>query len=97
MVYDGLLKTRTVRKAAKEYLRILDLAAKESESLVDEAIRILLHTGSQIIDSTAVKEVFEGLKSDNQPRGLEIHIQQADPGIYDQLFTNQEASWITLN
>jgi len=97
MVYDGLLKTRTVRKAAKEYLRILDLAAKESESLVDEAIRILLHTGSQIIDSTAVKEVFEGLKSDNQPRRLEIHIQQADPGIYDQLFTNQEASWITLN
>ena len=97
MVYDGLSKTRTARNAAKEYLLILDLAAKDSESLVDEAIRILLHTGSQIIDSTAVKEVFEGLKSDNQPRKLKIDVPQADPGIYDQLFTNQEATWITLN
>jgi hypothetical protein len=97
MVYDGLLKTRTARNAAKEYLLVLALAAKESESLVDEAIRIILHTDSQIIDSTAVKKVFEGLKSDNQPRRLKIHIQKADPGIYDQLFTNQEASWITLS
>ena len=97
MVYDGLLKARTARNAAKEYLFILNLAAKESESLVDEAIRILLHTGSQIIDSSAVKEVFEGLKSDNKPRKFQIRIPQANPGLYDQLFTNQEASWITLN
>lgn len=97
MVYDGLLKAKTARNAAKEYLRILNLAAKESESLVDEAIRILLHTGSQIIDSTAVEEVFESLKSDNQPRPLTIHIPQANLALYDQLFSDQEASWITLN
>jgi hypothetical protein len=97
MVYDGLLKARTARNAAKEYLRILDLAAKDSESLVDEAIRILLHTGCQIIDSTAVKVVFEGLKSDHQPRKLKIHIPQANPGVYDQLFTDKEAPWTTLN
>lgn len=97
MVYDGLLKARTTRNAAKEYLLILNLAAKESESLVDEAIGILLHTGAGKIDSTAVKEVYEGLKKDNQPRKLEIHIPEADPGLYDQLFTNREASWITLN
>ena len=97
MVYDGLLKTRTAQNAAKEYLRILNLAAKDSESLVDEAIRILLHTGCQIIDSTTVKEVFEGLKSDNRPRKLQIHIPKANPSIYDQLFTNKEAPWIRLN
>jgi hypothetical protein len=97
MVYDRLLKSRTARNAAKEYLRILNLAAKESESLVDEAIRILLHTGSQIIDYTAVKEVFEGLKSDNRPPRLTIRIPQANPGLYDQLFGNQEASWIRAN
>jgi hypothetical protein len=97
MVYDRLLKATTTRKAAREYLQILNLAAKQSESLVDEAIRILIHTGCQIIDSTAVKQVFEGLKTENQPRRLQIHIQQVNPGLYDQLFTNQEASWITLS
>jgi hypothetical protein len=97
MVYDGLLKARSARNAAKEYLKILNLAAKESESLVDEAIRILLHTGNQIIDSTVVEEVFSELKSDNRPAAMQIHIQQADPAMYNQLFTNQEASWITLN
>lgn len=97
MVYDGLLKAKTPRVAAKEYLLILNLAAKDSESLVDEAIRILLNTGKQIIDSKAVKDVFEGLKSDKAPRRLQVHIQKVNPSIYDQLFNNQEASWITLN
>jgi hypothetical protein len=97
MVYDGLLKTRSARNAAKEYLRILNLAAKESESLVDEAIRILLHTGRQIIDSTAVEEMFSELKSDSRPTAMQIHIQQVNPATYDQLFNNQGASWITLN
>ena len=97
MVYDGLVKVRTARNAAKEYLQILNLAAKESESLVDEAIRILLHTGSRIIDSTAVKEVYAGLKSENQPGTLQIHIEPADPALYNELFIDREASWITLN
>jgi len=97
MVYDGLLKTRTTLGAAKEYLKILDLAAKGSESLVDEAIRILLHTGCQIIDSTKVEEVYTGLKSDHQPGKLDIHIDPADPASYDQLFDTKEAAWIRLN
>jgi hypothetical protein len=97
MVYDGLLKVKSARNAAKEYLQILNLAAKESESLVDESIRILLHTGRQIIDSTAVEEVFSELKTDNRPKAQQIHIQQVDPAMYNQLFNNQEASWITLN
>ena len=97
MVYDGLLKTRTGRSAAKEYLSILNLAAKESESLVDEAIRILLHTGARLVDSTTVKETFDGLKSDKRPRKLEVHIQQVDPKLYNELFNDKEASWITPN
>ena len=97
MVYDGLLKARTARGAAKEYLKILNLAAKERESLVDEAIRVLLHAGCQIIDSTMVEEAYRGLKSDHQPGKLEIHIEPADPASYDQLFDTKEATWIRLN
>lgn len=97
MVYDGLLKTRTTRRAAKEYLSILNLAAKESESLVDDAIRILMHTGTRIIDSTTVKDMFMALKEGNLPRKPEVHIQKVNPGIYNELFSNKEASWILLN
>ena len=97
MVYDGLMKTRTARGAAKEYLSILNLAAKESESLVDEAIRILLYTGARIIDSEAVKEAFEALKTDNRPRGLAVHVAAVDPSIYDALLSGQGESWITAN
>jgi len=97
MVYDGLLKTKTTRRAAKEYLSILNLAAKESESLVDDAIGILMHTGSQIIDSTAVKDMFMALKEGNLLRKPEIRIQKVNPGIYNELFSNQEAAWISLN
>jgi len=97
MVYDGLLKARTALGAAKEYLKVLDLAAKGSESLVDEALRILLHTGCQRIDSTAVEEVYLGLKSDHRPGRLDIHIEPADPASYNELFDNGEAAWIRLN
>lgn len=97
MVYDGLSKARTPRRAAKEYLSILNLAAKESEGLVDDAIRILLHTGTQIIDSTAVKDMYLALKEGNLRRNPEVFIQKVNPGIYNELFTNQEASWILLN
>jgi hypothetical protein len=56
-----------------------------------------MHTGSQIIDSKAVKDMFEALKEENLPRKPEIHIQKVNPGIYNELFSNQEAAWISLN
>jgi len=62
MLYDGLLKAKSPRTAAKEYLKVLNLAAKENESLVDEAIRILIQTGTRVIVSQAVNELYYGLK-----------------------------------
>lgn len=97
MVYDGLMNARTARNAAKEYLAILNLAAKESESLVDEAIRILLHTGTRIIDSTAVNEAFKVLKTAHRPPQVAVRLTPVDPAIYNTLFANQEESWMTVN
>lgn len=97
MVYDGLLKAKTIRNAAKEYLQILNLAAKENESLVDDAIRILLQAGSQIIDCRAVEEVFWDLKQDKQPENPEIVIPEVNLAEYDRLFGSKEASWISMN
>ena len=99
IVYDVLLKNRAPRIAAKEYLAILNLAAKESESLVDEAIRILLQDkNNQIIDFQLVNDVYETLKGENKPGRIDIQVQEVDLKLYDLLFNNEEVSeWITIN
>ncbi len=57
MAYDELLATRPVR-ASREYLEILYLAARQSESGVEAAIERLLEEG-RAIDSESVKEIVE--------------------------------------
>ena len=49
MAYDSLKRERTEQRAAKEYLRILLCAAREGESLVDDALRGLLDLGTPIV------------------------------------------------
>lgn len=94
MVYDGLMKTKTPRNAAKEYLKILNLAAKENESLVDEAIRILIQTGTRTIDSQTVNENYSDLKQAKQPRKPDIQIKKVNLLDYDNLLAAvKEASW----
>jgi hypothetical protein len=56
MAYDLLRKQDRLR-AHKEYLKILYLAAKESESSVNEALRWLLEL-EQPITAAAVQERF---------------------------------------
>ena len=45
MAYDALRETHPSR-ASREYLQILELAARENESLVDDALRALLRGGA---------------------------------------------------
>ena len=42
VAYDCLRKSRTVTAAAKEYLSILQLAARDNETAVDDALRHLI-------------------------------------------------------
>jgi len=97
MVYDGLLRAKSPRSSAKEYLQVLHLAAKENESLVDEAIRILIHAGTRIIDSTAVKAVYDDLKHSGRPQRPGISILPVPLAGYDALFADKEASWLSMN
>lgn len=57
MAYDGLKQSHVLSVAAKEYLKILELAAKDSESGVDKALRALIDSGNSI-EFTAVKELL---------------------------------------
>lgn len=55
MAYDSLKRNNPFR-ADKEYLKILNLAAKENESLVDTAINELINTENNI-DFTSVESI----------------------------------------
>jgi len=60
MAYDDLKRRHTVVKAGKEYLQILQLAAKENESAVDEALRFLFDQNKPISAETVEELVLSG-------------------------------------
>jgi len=69
-------------QASREYLKILQLAAAESEVGVDDALRLLIHEGRGIT-AAAVEAILE---SGRKPVPVtDIHIAQVDLSRYDVL------------
>jgi len=89
MAYDYLCEKSQAR-ANKEYLKILHLAARESESGVDGALRTLFAT-EQPITLDAVKKLMNAEREITPPQ--EIHVEEVDLGHYDQLLSNSEAAY----
>jgi len=81
MACDALHEARPAR-ADKEYLRVLELAARESESGVDDAIRHLLATGEPIT-ADAIKAIV--LSGREIPPPTDVHVQTPDLAAYDEL------------
>lgn len=81
MAYDWL-RLHHPQGAIREYLAILELAARESETAVDEALRCLITSGREI-RFTAI----EGdLRSQSRPQGVsDVVIDAVDLGVYDAL------------
>jgi len=89
MAYDYLREKRPAR-ASKEYLKILHLAAKETETGVDEALRLLFENGEPIT-LEAVKELQES--NNKQTPHQEVNVDEVDLGKYDQLLNNTEVTY----
>jgi hypothetical protein len=87
MAYD-LLSERQPAQAAKEYLRILHLAARESEVGVEAALAGLLDAGEPL-DANAVKERLRQ-QSSIRP-ATEVTVGPVDLAVYDALFDGKEA------
>jgi hypothetical protein len=87
MTYDLLVEQRPER-AAKEYLRILHLAAKESEVAVEAALAGLLDAGGPL-DADVVKERLRQ-QSPMQP-ATEVTVGPVDLAAYDALLDGKEA------
>jgi hypothetical protein len=88
MAYD-FLKDHYPGQASREYLKILYLAAKESETGVDDALRWLIDQ-EQPISFDAV----ESLVITNQfiPKATEIVIDEVDLNLYDNLLEAMEVN-----
>jgi hypothetical protein len=76
------------KQGNKHYLKILKLAAKKSETLVNESLRFLVRRGDEI-DSKIVEAMVE---SDLRPPAVtDVEVEQVDLKIYDELLEYQEA------
>ena len=83
MAYDSL-KECTPGRATKEYLAILNLAAKEGEDLVNNALRMLQHTNAPVNFEEVNKIVAEGHAYDVLSL---VTMPDIDNGHFDELLT----------
>jgi Integrase core domain len=86
MAYDSLRET-SPQGASREYLQILELAARENESLVDDALRALFE-GEKTITAQAVKE-WIGSREAVRPV-TEVHVEAVELSQFDVLFQHKE-------
>ena len=88
MAYDALTQSHGAG-AVKAYLRILHLAAQETESGVDDALRWLLDTGRSITDEAVEQFVRRGQRIDPP---TEVTVEPADVSSYDDLLEHREVA-----
>jgi hypothetical protein len=86
MAFDALEERHGVR-GSKEYLRILELAAKESEAKVDEALRTLLELPNVEIDALRITDML-GVEQRVSLR--EVTVAAVDLRLFDQLCSAPE-------
>lgn len=86
MAYDVLQRVAGHR-AEQEYLQILHLAARESESAVDAALRVLLD-GDVPLSFAAVRTFVE--REQEIPAPTDVFVEATDLTSFDSLFTDRE-------
>jgi hypothetical protein len=82
MAYDALKASRP-EGADREYVRILHLAAHETESGVEDALRILM-AREQAPTAEAVEELVRSGR--RLPPPTEVVVEPVDLASYDELF-----------
>jgi len=86
MVYD-LLKDVTPRRCDRRYLEILDMAAKQGEALVDDALRLLLQSDSGrqvIVNADAFSDFLQ--RCEHAPDITDVHVAEVSLAVFDELF-----------
>ena len=89
--YD-LLKDLAPRRCDRRYLEILELAAKEGEARVENALRLLLQTETgkpTIVNRELFREFID--RCDQAPDITDVHIADVSLASFDQLFSQPGA------
>lgn len=86
MAYDALRNAGRVR-ASRDYLEILDLAAKEGESAVDDVLGVLLDA-ENVVTADMVRSALS--QSSPIPAPTDVSVPAVDLRCFDSLFTPQE-------
>lgn len=89
-VYD-LLKEATPRRCDRRYLEILEMAAKQGEARIDDALRLLLQSAAgrqAIINKEAFEEFLD--RCEQAPDITDIQIAEVSLASFDQLFSETE-------
>ncbi|RLB10525.1 MAG: hypothetical protein DRG63_13950 [Deltaproteobacteria bacterium] len=89
MAWDWLRRHREAR-CSKEHLKILQLAARDSEIRVDNALRVLIDQ-DQPISFEAIEEMISGQGCMIPP--TDITIDEVDLCSYDALLSVQEGAY----
>jgi hypothetical protein len=86
MAFD-VLQERLGSGGSKEYLRILELAAKESEAKVDAALRVLLEEG---VDAVSAETVQAALAMTAPSLATVVKVAAVDLRQFDELCRDRE-------
>jgi hypothetical protein len=87
LAWDELRRRHGERRAAREYLQILERAARESESAVEAALGRLIDEGQPIGDG-AVAAILEA--GEARASLTEVTVADIDLSAYDQILEGQE-------
>ena len=87
IAYDILRHQHGIKQANKHYLKILELAAKENQTAVNESLRFLINH-ADVIDFVTVKQM---VNSEQQPPAVtDVFIGDIDIEGYDCLLESAE-------
>ena len=86
MAYDALRESQP-EHGHKEYLGILYLAARQSETAVDEALRTLL-SSDRPVSRAAVEELVR--RAEEVPAVTEVTVEEVNLLDFDDLFLHKE-------
>lgn len=86
--YDILRHQHGLRQANKQYLKILELAAKESQEIVNEALRYLINH-ADVVDFDTVSQMVAS--EQHPPAVTDVLVEDIDINGYDCLLESAEA------
>ncbi|MGC9199694.1 MAG: IS21 family transposase [Acidobacteriaceae bacterium] len=87
MSFDLLEAQLGRRRGSREYLKVLELAAKESEAGVDAVLRVLLTAGDEQISAKTIAVL---LGADHGATVRDVEVAAVDLSIFDQLYSAAE-------